>query len=273
MAIPAVVSKEEFDEKVSIEYQNLYTEKEGKMMLTEVTGIRTEADITRLQTALTKERNEHRATKTKAEEFLALGDIEDVRTKLDKYPELEAAAAGKGGNVDIEPIVESRLKAKLTPIQRELENTKKALTEKEGLIRQYETKETKSQIESALVQAAKGKVRDGVLDDILVYADIHFVKDEAGQIVTKEGIGVTAGVDPAMWLTEMLAKRQHWLDDSVGLGSNGSRGGPTGGANPWAADTWNMTQQAVIVKENPVRAEKLAKMAGTTVGGIRPVKK
>ena len=62
MKLKLVVEKlDEIDSK----YHDLYTEKDGKYEFTGVEGIKTQADIDRLQTALTKERADHKSTKEK----------------------------------------------------------------------------------------------------------------------------------------------------------------------------------------------------------------
>ncbi len=272
MAIPAVIEKDKFETDVPAEFHSLYSEKEGKMMLTEVTGIRTEADVTRLSTALAKERKDHRAVKDTLAELADYGGIEEIKVKLDKFPELEIAATGKVDEKSLEPIIEARIKTKLSPLQRDLEKAKTELAEKTAKVLDYETKENRTMIQSQILKAVKGKVQDDAVEDILIYADIHFTKDETGAIVTKDNVGVTPGVDPTVWLSEMLTKRSHWALESIGHGVGGNKG-IVGGSNPFSHDGWNMTEQGKIAAANPARAEQLAKSAGTTVGGPRPAKK
>ena len=79
-------------ETVPENYRDLYTERDGKFHLTGVKGMKSQADIDRLQTALTKERNDHKATRDKLTTFGDM-DPEQVQAQLDRIPELEAAAA------------------------------------------------------------------------------------------------------------------------------------------------------------------------------------
>ena len=78
-------------EGVEPHFQSLYTERNGKYELTGIEGVKTQANIDRLQTALTKERNNH---KTLKDRFATFGDRkpEDIISALDRIPELEAAA-------------------------------------------------------------------------------------------------------------------------------------------------------------------------------------
>lgn len=90
MALKAILdSIDDLPEDVKKEY----VEKNGKFEL-QVEGMKTQADVERLQGALTKERNDHKAVRDR---LGLLGDrkIEDVLATLDRVPELEAAADRK----------------------------------------------------------------------------------------------------------------------------------------------------------------------------------
>lgn len=264
MAIKAIVEKDKFEEEVPQQYRDLYKEKNGKMELTEVEGIKTQGDIDRLQTSLVKERDEHKITKGKLSKF---GDRspEDVEAVFARLPELELAAEGKLDDKRIDKLVETRITAKIAPVQRELENTKKTLLERDGEVKGFKEKERTRTIHDA-VREAVGKsqgIVPSATEDILMYADRHFDIDETGKVITKDNVGVTPGIAPDVWLTEMGQKKAHWWGDSKGGGSSGNRGnGPAGGANPWKKETFNLTQQGQIVKSDPNRAMQLARSAG-----------
>lgn len=252
-------------------FHPLYTEQEGKFVLTGVEGMKTDADIAKLNTALVKERGAHKVTK---EKFALLGDLDivDVLAKLDKIPELEAAAAGKLDDAAIQTIVETRLKARLSPVERLLDQEKAKRTELEGKVSEFTAKEKREIIRASLLTAATAaKVLPHAIDDVL-NAGVHlFEVDETGAVVAKEGSGITTGIDTTVWLSDVLPKKPHWQGQTSGGGAQGSSGS-SAGKNPWTADNWNMTEQGKIVRENPTRAEQLAKLAGTRVGGTKPVK-
>lgn len=268
MGLKALVDNlDDVDEK----YHDLYTEKNGKFELTGIEGVKTQADVDRLQSALTKERNDHKAVR---ERLGMLGDrkIEDVLAQLDRIPELEAAAAGKMDEEKINQIVETRIKTKLAPIERERDTLRNQLSEKDKLIEGYTTKERTRMIHDAVRSAAAtSKVLPEALEDALMLAERVFEVNEDGKVTTKDNVGVTPGVEPAVWFTDLQAKRPHWWGPSSGGGAGGgNRNGGGGGANPWTHEGWNMTEQGRILKENRTRAEQLAKAAGTTIGGQRP---
>lgn len=263
-------------EEIPEEFRSLYTEKAGKWELTGIQGVKTSADVARLQEGLTKERNEHKATKDK---LAAWGDLkpDEVTAKLDTIPELEAAAKGKLDDAKIEEIVARRvdgtIKSKLAPVERENARLKQEAAEAKKLaeLLQGEKKQRRvhDDVRSALLAS---KVRPEAHEDALLLADRVFELSEDGKTVTRDGVGVTPGLEPAAWLSEIQSKRAHWWPGSEGGGAPGSgRGGGGGGGNPWSAAGWNLTEQGAYVrKHGQAAAEQMAKAAGTTFGGPRP---
>lgn len=259
-------------DSVPEQFRELYTERNGKFELTEVEGMRTQADIDRVQTALTKERNDHRGTKEKYSALSGM-DISDVLQKLDRIPELEALANGKVDETKIEELVNGRLRSKLAPIERERDTFKTQLTETQNQLKQYEAEKIQRLIGDKVRSAATAaKLLPEAIEDALLLAERVFEVAEDGRVVTKDGVGVTPGVDPSVWFTDLQAKRPHWWGPSVG---GGARGGANGGVptNPWSAEHWNMTAQGQIYNSDPTKAEQMAKSAGTTIGGARPAPK
>lgn len=247
-----------------------YVEKNGKFEL-QVEGMKTQADIERLQGALTKERNDHKVVR---ERLGLLGDrkIEDVLATLDRVPELEAAAAGKLDENKLNELVEGRIKTRVAPVEREKGQLAQKVQELSGIVEQYQSKEKVRSIHDAVREAvAKAQgFQSSAVEDALLYAERMLEVGEDGRVITRDGVGVTPGIDASVWLTEMQSKKAHWWGPSQGGGAGGNRSGSGGGANPWSAEGWNMTEQGRILKENRSRAEQLAKSAGTSIGGPRP---
>lgn len=264
-------------DEVDASLQSYYTEKDGEFVL-QLEGAPSAGDTTALQTALNKERLAHKTTKTKLEEYADIRSTglspTEILEKLDRYDELEAAAGDKIDEEKLEKMVETRIKTKLAPIQRENDQLKTKVGEYENKINEFVEKDRTRTIHDAVRKAATdAKVVPTAIDDILMVAERQFEIDESGKVVAKDGVGVTPGVDPTVYLTEMQQKRPHWWPQSQGGGASGGGNTGGGGSNPFSADGWNMTEQGRILRENPGRAEQLAKSAGTTVGGPRPVKK
>lgn len=254
-------------------YRTLYQERDGKFHLTGVEGIKTQADIDRLQGALTKERNDHKAVKDR---YAALGDLDpaEILAKLDKFPELEAAAEGKLDETKINELADSRVRTKLAPVERERDQLKAKLEQTEGRVGELENVIRSRDIKDNVMAAAlKGKVIETALEDVLMLADRVFEVGEDGTVTTKDNVGVTPGLSPEAWLQEMQSKRPHWWPASEGGGAKGGQGGGSFANNPWSSEHWNMTEQGRIVNTDRAKAEAMAKAAGTTVGGLRPAPK
>ncbi|MFA7175016.1 MAG: hypothetical protein WC340_16710 [Kiritimatiellia bacterium] len=268
MGIKALVdSIDEVDEK----YRDLYTEKNGRYELTGVEGFKTQADIDRIQAGLAKERNDHKATRDRYA-FLGNLDTEQVQAMLDKYPELEAAAGGKLDDAAIQKLVEGRLNTATAPLKRDLDKFRKELAERDEVISGYTAKERTRAIHDS-VRDAVGKQKGfqgAAVEDAMVFAERMLEVAEDGRVVTRDGVGVTPGVEATVWLMDMQAKKPHWWGPSEGGGAGGSRSHGSTGGNPWSSEAWNMTEQGKILTENRSKAEQLAKAAGTTLGGARP---
>lgn len=263
-------------------FRPLYTEKDGKYELTGIKGVKTSADVARVQTSLDKERTEHKATKDR---LAVWGDLkhDEVQATLDRVSTLEEAAKGKIDEAKLEELAgkraESLVKSRLSPVERENRTLKAKVEEL-----------TKTNAD--LLGAARARERDDLVrpllvemkivpehhEDVLVYAERHLQRNDDGSWSTKEGLGgITAGAPPKDWLAELAAKRPGWLPASQGGGARGS--GPTfggfgGGLNPWSAEGWNMTKQGEYLRTHGrEKAEAAARQAGTTLGGGPPAKK
>lgn len=261
-------------EDIPEQYRDLYSERNGQFELTGIAGVKTQADVDRLSVSLQKERDDHKGTKTK---FQVWGDLdyEETVSKLDKIPELEAAA--KEGGIDEEKmneLVEGRIKTRMAPMERENITLKTALDESNGIVGDFRAKETKRTIHDSVREACiETKVLDTAQEDALFLAERMFeVREDDGLVVTKDGVGVTPGIRAADWLTEMQQKRPHWWPASQGGGAGGGGAGSFGpGNNPWSAENWNVTEQSKYVKEHGgEKAAQAAKSAGSYVGSIHP---
>jgi hypothetical protein len=264
-------------EDIEEPYRGLYQERNGRfelqVQIEGIEGVKSYSDFANLNEALRKERKDHKSVKDK---FAVLGDrkVEDIVSVLDRLPELEAAAEGKMDEGKINGLVEARLKTKLAPIERENATLKQQLGEKDKEITGFRAEKRTRTIQDAL-RAAIAK-EDGfvstAVDDALFVGNAVFDITEDGAVLTKDD-----AMDPKSWLIQQQTKRPHWWGPSGGGGAGGSgqRGGAggLGGNNPFSHEHWNMTEQGKLVNSDRDRAEKLAKAAGTTIGGRRPTPK
>ncbi len=264
-------------------FRELYSEKGGKFELTGISGVRTSADVARIEEALRKEKNDHKATK---QALSTWGELkhEDVIAKLDRFEELEQAAKGKLNDDQIAEMVNKRveatLKSRLAPIEREREEYKRKLEATTGEVTNLKSERRRSKLHSEVRKLlTESKAEVSAFDDACLLADMLFEESEDGKLfVTKDNaLGFTPGQSPASFLAEAQTKRAHWWPPSQGGGAPGSRQGISTdpSKNPWTAEGWNMTAQAKVYRgpDGPAKAAALAKAAGTTVGGPRPKSK
>jgi hypothetical protein len=271
MALKAIVeSLEDLDSAFHDHYRK--DDKLGKYVLDilELDGL---PRVRSLKDEAAQARIANKDIKTKLTTYESLGDLSEIQARLDKYPELEAAANGKLDDAKINDIVEGRLKSKLAPVEREKMTLAQQNAELISRVQGFETQQVQRTIaDNVRTATSKLKVVDSAVEDITLLAERVFTIDESGAVVTKDNVGVTPGISPEVWLSEMQAKRPHWWGPSAGGGAPGNRGGGGSTTNPWSKDGWNMTEQARIYTENPTRADQLAKSAGTKIGGMKPTK-
>lgn len=273
MVLKAVHSKED---EIPEEFRPLYSEKNGQWELTGIAGVKTEADVARVQDGLAKEREAHKATKAK----LAVWDgfeHDEVVAKLDQFPALEAASKGKLDEAKIEEIANQRAeaiaKSRLVSTERELA---KATKERDELLRaneDWQAKDRSRKIRDHVMEAAaEAKLLEGAREDALMHAERIFEIQEDGKIQTRDGVGVSPGLDAGAWLSEIQARKPHWWAPSVGGGATGGNGQTPGMArNPWSRAAWNVTEQGRFIREHGVqRAEQMAKAAGSSLSSTKP---
>jgi hypothetical protein len=252
--------------------KDLYTEQDGKAVLTGVNGMKTQGDIDRIQDGLRKEREDHAKTKADLKPFKGM-DATEVQATLDRVAELEATNGGKLDDEAINKIVEARLKQKTAPLQRQIDD----LTTTNGELLASNDKltgtiSTGSRNEAVRKIATEMKVHASAIPDIELVAANFLEKDEhtGAWIVKADAKGVTPGTDIKQFMKEMQKTRGHWWPTSAGGGAGGGLEGGNGAVNPFSGDGWNITQQGQLLRTDRPLAESLAKAAGTSIGGDRP---
>lgn len=266
-------------DEIPSEYRSLYTERNGKYELTGIAGVRTTADVERVQTSLTKEREEHAITKAKLKPWSGMSH-EEVIAKLDRIEELEAAAKGKIDETQIEAMVQKRVEAtirsKLAPVERARDEALTKVGELQKETEDWKGKDRRRVIRDSVRKAGiDAKLLPTALEDVEELSDRVFEVNEQGQTVTRDGVGVTPGVDPKTYFAEMQPRRPHWWPASQGGKSQGSGpNGVLGQKNPWSEEHWSVTEQGNAVKTLGMeKARALAESAGSRVGATSPTKK
>lgn len=136
------------------------------------------------------------------------------------------------------------------------EELQKAIKDHEATIKALETNATNTKKEYTL----KDKLKDlGVNDaDYLIYKHggvDKFNFDTEGKLIGLEDI-----VKPYKESIPHIFKT-----DKVDTKYDPTGGGAPTGSNPFAKDTFNLTEQGKLLKENPAQAKELASAAGLTL--------
>ncbi len=275
MAIELSYEKEE---DVPEAHKELFTEVDGKWTITGINGLVTKTDVDKLNTALGKERTEHKATKTK---IAVWGDMDQVKVvaDLEELTELRAAAeAGEGGKdgkekfeAGVKAAAEARINAAKVTSDRVNSEQAKTIDDQTTEIVGFKLADTVRTIGDAVRTAATtSKVIQTAIADVLMLAERQFEINDDGLVLTRDQVGVTPGIAPDIWLSEMQEKRPHWWPVSTGGGAGGGSGGAGFVNNPWTPEHWNLTEQGKAIKADRTKAERMATAAGTSIGGKRP---
>jgi hypothetical protein len=251
--------------------RELYTEENGKWKLTGVEGMKTQADVDAMARARDNEKAAHQATKQKFAAFDGM-DLDEVQEKLDKFEEYKIAAEGKMDQAKIDELVEAKIKSRLAPVERERDQLKTKTAELEKstgeLQNEIVSRDRREVVSKAL---AESKVIDTAREDAIMLSERVFEKTEDGKFVTKDGVGVTPGLEPGEWLKEIAEKRPHWWEPAKGTGTTPGSRGPGGLANPWSKENWSLTSQGAFIREHgQEKAAQYAKAAGSMIGATAP---
>ena len=265
-------------EDVPEAHAELYTEVDGKWNLTGINGLVTKVDVDKLNVALGKERTDHKETKAKVAIWADL-DKDKVDADLAELTELRAAAeAGEGGKdgkekfeAKVTAAADARVTAAKVTSDRRITELETASVEKDDKIVGFEKANTVRTIGDAVRTAATAsKVIDTAIEDVLMYAERQFEINDEGLVLTRDQVGVTPGIAPDIWLSEMQDKRPHWWPLAQGGGAGGGSGGTGFAKNPFTKEHWNLTDQGKAIREDKTKAERMATSAGTVIGGKIP---
>ena len=289
--MPILKTVYEKQEDIPDGYGELYREKGGKFELTGIEGVKTQADIDRIQGALTKERTDHKAAKDQlATVTAAIGDLDPatIPALIEERDALKTQVESitKDGKLD-EGKVNERIQAAVTqavgPVkrdldaaQRQIEAEKKKTEAANGQVEDLKLQGRRNTIRSAIRDAAiAAKVLPTAVDDAVLVGENMFELTDAGTLVTKNDAGVTPGLDPKEWAKDMQERNPNWWAPSVGGGAPGGKGGGvTGKDNPWSAEGWNVTRQGQMVKDlGATKAAELAGRVNAKLGDTKPAPK
>lgn len=199
------------------------------------------------------------------EKLDAFGD-----TPPDRVKELLAKEADfKGGNPKTKEEIEAAVQARVADMRTAHEAALKTANEKAAKLQSDLESHV---IDRALLEAGTAVgLRQTAVADLTYRGRQRFRLDEHGKPVAIDDKGQTvygpAGdpLSPADFVTALTKEAPHLFDPSAGSGAGGSgsggRGNP-GATNPWKPETYNLTAQSALYRENPDQARQLAAAAG-----------
>lgn len=178
---------------------------------------------------------------------------EEIRPQLAELEELRK----HGG--DHKTMVEAKVAAATAKMAAEQVELKKKLAEMEDY-------RNRTLLDGAITAAARDKVNPLALDDVLRRGREVF-RLEGEMPVAFQGDTKLMGADGKpltveAWLGDTLTKASHLALGSSGGGAKNGTGGSGGNANPFAKETFNLTEQGKLLKADRPRAEQLAAQAG-----------
>lgn len=124
---------------------------------------------------------------------------------------------------------------------------------------------------------AAGVLPDAIPDLLSRAERSGWTRSDKGEVIlfderTNSYVYGANGVDyitPEEWVLSLKQSARHFFNMPFG---GGAIGGDqfVAGKNPWSRDGWDDMAQAAAYKADPVKAEQLAKAAGSRIGALRP---
>lgn len=137
------------------------------------------------------------------------------------------------------------------------DNLKKTITDLEGQLKAQKEEAEKASRKYALVGEL---TKSGVLDpDYLIY------KQGGLEGFTFDSAGAPVGVSDVVKKFKEDNTYAHLFKADKPDGYDPKGGGAPTGKNPFAKDSFNLTEQGKLLREDPARAAELAKAAGITL--------
>lgn len=271
MALKMIVdSLEEVPEGARGEYE----ERDGKFQL-QVVGAFSQIDRDKLHESLRKERELHTGAKTQLSTFgehtpETISSLEADRDRLN----IEVTALKKEGGptgADLDQLVESRVLARIAPLERDNKRLRTTLGEVTGERDDLTKARAKDTILRDVLGAFTVKELGSNPDarpDVELWATSVFELDAGGNVVSRDGVGLTPGLKPSDIFKDMKDQgaRRHWFGPTVGAGARDGNLSGIGGENPFTLNEKtgrpaSFTKAAAMCKADPARAKRLCSAA------------
>lgn len=251
--------------------KDAYEEKDGKFVLVRP------LQKTQLENSYNKTKDRLKTANDKLKKFEALDlsdeQIESIGDDLEELQELrqlkEDGELDPKNNEEIEARVAKRVENATKNLENRIVKLESDLGKRDAALDKANGRLTSMTLSDKIRNKAKElKVQDHSLRHLERDALDEFTLDESGEVVDAKDEG--RSMDD--WLAEQVETNPIYMIDLKNAGTGAQNAGDLGpgGKNPFSKDDWNLTEQGSLVRDNPAKAERLASMAGTKVGGPRP---
>lgn len=257
--------------KIPAGYETLYTEQDGKWVLTGIKGMKTQADIDSQKEIVKKEREKTKAANARIAELEAGGeDVDDLKDKIeDLEKQIENAGDGDGDPAKIKEQIDAAVDKAVERAERKKDKEIEKLTTENAELSARVVKAEGTLSQRDIESKARAKFEElGVtpeaMPDALLNARTALKLDEEGEVVSADG-------DPMDgWAEDLVdARKATWLPRAQG-GNTGDGGGQGGGKSPFSKDGWDIQKQGAYVTEHgEAKAQEEAKRHGVTFGMTR----
>lgn len=212
------------------------------------------------------------ALKSKLEKFDGI-DPEEARDAIDRKAEFEAASDGASPE-KIREAAEKIAQERLERIQATHEKQITKLAEERDSLRVNLNDRVLG--DSLRKAGASQGLRPEAVEDLIARGKSVFSINDQGELVSIESDGVTPRLNergdafsPSDFVAGLVKSAPHLFVETKGSGASGSGSGSgsysSSTPNPWAKETFNLTEQARIYKADPKKAAALAAKVGKTL--------
>lgn len=249
------------------EYLALYEEREGKWHLkVEFEGLAPKEKVDEFR------ENNLKITKELEDLKKQYGDVtpdklkqiqEEARKAKEEARKKEEDAAIKEGKID--QVLASRTQEMKTGYEQKVADLEKQVKQRDAELERII-------VERGIAEAAaKKKVLPTAVEDVIMRGKTVWKLKDGVPVPVEQKEGkeeLRYGKDGKVltfetWLDSLATSAPHLFEASAGSGASGKGGGATGAqANPWKKESFNLTRQGEIFRNNPDLARKLAGEAG-----------
>jgi hypothetical protein len=226
-----------------------YTEQDGKFVLALDEDVKAHPLVKNLQSAFERVKADKQKLAT---DFAALRERVPEDFDPDEYARLKDAGPGK-----IDEKLAAQREALTKKFTADIQAKEAKIADLTGLIHR---EKVDGGLTAALVEAGVAKEYMPAVKALL---KDRVKLDDQFNAIAETDMGATPLPDFAKsWVATDEGKA--FVAKPSGAGAKGGEGQPAANANPWAKESYNLTQQGKIINSDRAKAERLMKAAGLT---------